>query len=225
MSFFPGDASAPLPDEALRGALATVQGLAPRGARVEVRALDSTYIDMIFTDSTSAPAIKLDDGDMPEPFSPAVATIWFDDAMDNVEQKAQQTAKAVHEALKARGTGTFDTRCHLDLTDGTMPPLQAVIFVFRRPDMDRDTFIQYFRTHHVPLAKSLSPRFTRYTTNRLLEALGEFTADCVTLQEHPSYDAWVDHVNTRQQESDTALDDIGNFNRRNTTYIGQRNFT
>ena len=223
-SFFPADTAPPLSDDALKAALATARGLAPKGSRIEVRALDRTYLDMDIP-LGGAPIVKINDGDMPAPISPAAVTVWFDEAIDNMELKAQQTAKAVHEALGARSTVTFDTRCHLDLTGGNMPKLQALIVVHRRPDLDRDQHIQHYRTRHVPLAKSLGPRFTRYTTNRVLEVIGDFTGDHITFQEYPSYGDLVTHLNTRVQKSDTAHNDQGNYNRHVTYNIGERTFS
>ena len=227
ISFFPAQGSGPLSDDQLKAALKTAKDLAPAGSKVEVRALDDTYLEIDYPTPGSEPTVARAGmyGELPKPYAPAIVTIWFDDALDNLELKVQETAKALHGALKARGTGTFDTRCHLDLTNGGPPPkLQAVIVINRRTTLDRDQFIQYYRTHHVPLAKSLGPKFTRYTTFRLLEAEGDFTADCVTFQEYPSYDEIVAHMNNRVRSDDTAHNDVGNFNQHIVYNIGERTF-
>jgi len=224
ISFFGDSRTAPVSDADLKRAWKLAQSVVPEGSKVEARALDRTFLHMRYPKPDGAPEVKLNDpASLPPPIAAGAITVWMDDALDNVELKTQQTAKALHEALSARTTGTFDARRHLDrVGNGTTPTLQALAVVERRPDLDRDTFMQYYRTHHVPLAKSLKPRFVRYTTFRLLERIGDFPGDCVTLQEYPSLDELLTHLTTRTAKNDTAGDDIGNFIAQLVYNIGER---
>ena len=223
LSFFGDRAATPLSDVDLEQAFATGKRLAPAGCKVEARALDRTMIDITYPPEGD-PVIILDDPDrLPLPFSAGVVSIWMDEAIDNVELATQQLSRELHDALGAEGTGIFDTRRHLDLVgDGPIPMLQAFIIIERRSDLDRDTFMQYYRTQHVPLAKRLGPRFTRYTTYRTLEAIGNFPGDCVTTQEYPSLDELRKHLLTRTSDGDEAVDDIRHFMSHVTYNIGER---
>lgn len=223
MSFFGDGKHAPLSDADLQRAHETGQSLAPEGCKAETRALDRTFIDSHYP-AGEAPSIVLDDPErLPPPISSGAVSIWMDDAIDNLELRTREVAQALHEALGAVGTATFDARRHLDLVgQNPTPTLQAVAVVERRGDLDRDTFMQYYRTHHVPLAKRLKPRFTRYTTYRTLETIGAFPGDCVTIQEYPSLDELREHLRTRTSQGDSAGDDVGNFITHLTYNIGER---
>lgn len=223
MSFF-GSNDAPIADIEMQRALELTQRCAPEGSRCELRALDATFLELNYVSPDAAPEMAREGEALPKPFAGAVATVWFDDALDNVELRAQQSARKLHARLNARGTATFDARRHLDLVndDNKTPPLQAVITIERRADLDRDAFIQYYRTHHAPLAKSLGPRFTRYTTFRTLEIEGEFPFDCITFQEYPSLDEIRAHMGNRLKNEDEAKSDVGNFNRHIIYNIGER---
>lgn len=222
MSFF-GANETPIADADLRRALETSRDIAPDGSRIEVRALDSVFLEIDFP-APDAPLVNYEGGAMPRPFAGAVATVWLDDGLDNIELRAQETARALHRALGARGTATFDARRHLDLVkdEHAAPGFQAVIVIRRREDLDRDSFIQYYRTHHVPLAKRLAPRFTRYTTFRTLETEGDFPFDCVTYQEYPSRDEIRAHMGNRLKTEDEAHSDVGRFNRYLAYNVGER---
>lgn len=226
MSFFGDAAKAPLSDTDLENAFSTGKKLAPAGCKVEARALDRTMIE-IFYQPDADPQIVLDDADrLPLPISAGVVSVWMEDAIDNVELVTQNLSRQLHDALQAVGTGTFDARRHLDLVgEGETPTLQAFVVIERRADLDRDTFIQYYRTQHVPLAKRLKPRFTRYTTCRTLEKFGDFPADCVTIQEYPSLDELRQHLRTRTADGDEAVDDIQHFMSHVVYNIGERTTT
>lgn len=223
MSFFGDGAAAPITDPDLHRAYAIAQSKAPDGCKVEARALDRTFIDNHYQRGVPPTVIFDDPERLPSPISSGVISIWMNSALDNVEMRTREVAQALHDALDAIGTVTFDARCHLDLVrDGPTPTLQAVAVVERSADLDRDSFIQYYRTHHVPLAKSLKPRFMRYTTFRTLERIGTFNGDCVTIQEYPSLDAIREHLLTRTSQGDSAGDDIVNFITHLTYNIGER---
>lgn len=222
-SFFQAGSAAPISDADLASAYRIGVSLAPEGCRVEARALDRTFLDCRYPEG-AAPQVILDDPDrLPAPVSAAAISIWMDDGIDNLELRTRDVSVALHDALAAIGTATFDARRHLDLVgDGPAPTLQAVAVVEGRPELDRDSFMQYYRTHHVPLAKRLKPRFTRYTTFRTLEKIGDFVGDCVTIQEYPSLDELRQHLVTRTSDGDTAGDDVGNFIAHLTYNIGER---
>lgn len=224
MSFFGPSDAALLEDTQLEAALATGRAAAPENCKVEVRALDRPYLQLLMPNVGEPPEIMLENSDrLPPRFSGGVVTIWMDDALDNIELKTQQCAKALHAALDARATVTFHASRHLDLVgDGPAPTLQALVVLERRAEMDRDTFIQHYRVGHVPLAKALAPRFTRYTTFRVLEIIGDFPGDCVTLQEYPSLEAIRDHMSRRATVGDSASDDIAQIAHRINYYIGER---
>lgn len=223
MSFFGDPSATPISDTDLKGAYKIGQSVAPSGCKVEARALDRTFIDSYYSPG-EPPRIALDDPErLPPPIAAGAVSIWMDDAIDNLELRTREVSEALHKALNAIGTATFDARRHLDLVgDAPTPTLQAVAVVERRGDLDRDTFMQYYRTHHVPLAKKLKPRFTRYTTFRTLEKIGSFPGDCVTIQEYPSLDELREHLRTRTSQGDSAGDDVGNFITHLTYNIGER---
>ena len=180
------DESGPLSDAGLQQAFDSTRAIVPPGSRVEARAFDRTWLELSYTSPDGEPKFTLDDPDaLPKPLSGAI-TVWIDDSLDNVELQTQQTAKALHQAIGARTTGIFDGQCHLDLTkDGKLASVQGLAIVTRRPDMDRDEFMQYYRTTHVPLAKRNSAPFhVRYTTFRLLERFGDFPGDACMLSEN-----------------------------------------
>jgi hypothetical protein len=226
MSFFGQPDAVLLSDAQLEAALATGRSIAPQGCRVEVRALDRSYLELLMPVAGQPPQITREDSDkLPPRISGGVLTVWMDEAIDNVERATHETAKALHDALRAIATVTFDGRRHLDLVgDGPAPGLQAVVVLERRRELDRDSFIQHYRVDHVPLAKQLEPKFVRYTTFRVLEIIGDFPGDCITLQEFPSLDAIREHMSVRATVGDVASEDISKIARRTAYYIGERSF-
>jgi uncharacterized protein (TIGR02118 family) len=46
--------------------------------------------------------------------------------------------------------------------------LKVFAFLARRPDIERDAFIEYYEKHHVPLVSSLAPRPLVYKRNYLV---------------------------------------------------------
>lgn len=226
ITFFPAGAPTPLSDDALTQALETARALVPPGSRVEARALDERFLEMAFAGPDAAPTVKRAGDGLAPPIAGGAVTVWLDDGLDNLELEARRTMGRLHEALKGAGSGTFDARRHLDLVgSGPAPAVQAVNLIHRRASLDRDAFIQYYRTHHAPLAKRLEPRFVRYTTFRLLEALGGFSADAVCLQEFPSDEALQAHFAMRVRQGDEAHSDVGNFVDELVYFIGRRTFT
>jgi hypothetical protein len=223
MSFIGAGEAAPMADAALQTAYDAAKDIAPPGCRVEARALDRTFLDCRYSPG-QPPRIIIDDmAGLPDPIAAATVSIWMDGAIDNLELRTHEIATELHAALGATGTAIFDARRHLDLVGhAPSPTLQAVAVVERRRGLDRDTFMQYYRTHHVPLAKSLKPRFTRYTTFRTLETISTFPGDCVTIQEYPSLEALRQHLYTRTADGDAAGDDIDNFIAHLTYNIGER---
>lgn len=224
MSFFGRPDAALLSDAELQSALDAGRSLAPEGCKVEVRRIDRSYLRMVFPAVGEPPEIALEQADkLPPRIAGAVVTVWMDAKLDNVELVTQQTAEALHAAFGAIATVTFDASCHLDLVgDGPAPGLQAMVVMERREALDRDAFIQQYRIGHVPLAKRLRPKFTRYTTFRVLEIIGDFEGDCLTLQEYPSLDAIRQHMSVRANVGDEAAEDIAHIVRRITYHIGER---
>jgi hypothetical protein len=224
MSFFGQPDAAPLSDSELQSTLETGRSMAPEGCRVEIRRIDRSYLRMVFPAVGEPPEIALEQPDkLPPRIAGGVVTIWMDEKIDNVELRTQQVAKALHAALDAVATVTFDASRHLDLVgDGPAPGLQAMVVMERRGALDRDTFIQQYRIGHVPLAKGLRPKFTRYTTFRVLEVIGDFEGDCLTLQEYPSLDAIRQHMSVRATVGDEAAEDIAQIASRITYHIGER---
>ena len=226
ITFFPANRDAALSDIELKAALETVKGIAPPGSRCEVRALDDTFMEIKVPPGGPPDYAFEDSGVLPKPFAPAAATIWFDDELEDIEYVVQQTMKRAHEALDAKGSGVFDARRHLDLVkDGPLPKLQILCTMEKRPDIDRDAFIQYYRATHVKAAKTKKPAFTRYTTCRQLEGVGDMPFDCITVLEYASLDVLRDSLTQRlEPAANPTPSDLPVFAKRIVYNLGERNF-
>jgi hypothetical protein len=105
-----------------------------------------------------------------------------------------------------------DSQVHLDLTEARGTPTAHVVILLTKAHTNtRDESIWHYRTHHVPMAKSLQPLYTRYSTHRVLHARGEFTEDGLTVQEFPSRDHLTQHVRKRFLPDDDSFKDLANF--------------
>ena len=226
IAFFPRGGAGSLSDEALMEALAVAHRLAPPGSRCEVRALEETCLD-IQVPPGGPPRFTLEGGPLPTPFARAAATIWFDNGLDNIELTAQQTAAHLHEALSGRGAGVFDVSDHIRPVAGSARAgLHVLATMTRRLDIDRDDFIQYYRTTHVTRAKAAQPIFSRYTTFRLLESVGDLPIDCVTLLDYAARDALRKSLAPPpKSDRDPPPSDLPRFVSRIVYNIGERLFT
>lgn len=174
-------------DARLQLALDAVREIVPPGSKVEIRAFDKTWIELSYANPNGEAKFAVDDPDvLPILFTPSAAIVWISGSLEDVDLRAQQIAKALHQLLEARATGVFDGRLHKDpLDEGVHAPVHTLAIVTRRPDMDRDEFIQYYRTVHVPLAKrTCGPTLLTYTTFRLLERFGDLPGDACMLSEY-----------------------------------------
>jgi len=224
LSFFPSGSAQVLTEAALREAAQTARALAPAKARVEVRSLDRTFVQMRFPEGGGAPEVVIDGERLAPLFAPAVMTITFDDNIEDAYLRVSQTADALHGKLGARGTGIFDGRLHLDeIREGATRGVLALAMNVRRSDMDRDDYFHYYLGRHVPMAIRLTPPLViRYRTFRPLHTLGDFRADSVTFQEFESEATLMAFFQARVADGDAARDDAAEFIQSLVYYVGER---
>jgi hypothetical protein len=150
--------------------------------------------------------------------------VWLPDA-PLVESQAQRLVHELRAETDAVGTGVFHHRIHLDeVGAGPTPAAYAVILNIRQQRHTRDEYMWYYRTHHVPLAIALKPKFVRYSTHRVLHAEGRVIADAVTVQEFPSAADIREHLAVRLRPQDEGINDLGNFIGQVDYLLGSRRF-
>jgi hypothetical protein len=220
---FLGGGRTPASADELSAVKARLDELAPPGSRTDVRALDDHYMTLDIPSPPARPRVR-ESADLDDDLEARIAgTIWLSDELDDLELVAANTCTQVDDVLGARTTAVFDSRVHLDLVgDGEQPAAYVLVPIARAAARTRDEFIWYYRTHHVPLAKSVGPRFTRYTTHRVLHTRGDFGRDGITVQEFPSLAEIDAHVKTRIEPSDVTINDLENFMSRVDYYVGDR---
>jgi hypothetical protein len=211
----------PATDAELAEALTTARGLAPDAARVEIRGLDRHY--MLLTVPETTPEVRMEPDLPAERIGSIAVTIWLSDGTE-VEEVAASLLVRLEQAFAPEAVAAFHASVHLDLVPAgaTQPPAFTFTINRRRPEHTRDQYMWYYRTRHVPLAKSVQPRFVRYLTHRTLYERGNVFDDAITIQEYASIEEIDRHIKTRTAPSDSTINDLENFIGAVDYYIGDR---
>lgn len=218
-TFLPGGDT--VTEEELRKVKNTVQSCAPDGSRVQARGVDQHF--MLFdVDADSERPVFGDELSNEHPARIA-ATIWLPDDLEDPEACAVETIDRLHrQTPEPLSSVACDSQVHLDRTETSgAPTAHVVIFLTKAHADTRDESIWHYRTHHVPMAKSLQPLYTRYSTHRVLHARGDFVEDGLTVQEFPSHDHLTRHVQKRFEPDDESFKDLANFLSKVDFYTGE----
>jgi hypothetical protein len=217
-TFLPGPQSVTRQD--LEQAKARVSHCAPVGSKVQMRAVDEHF--MLFDVAVDPTGPRF--GDELSSGHPAriAATVWLPEGIADPEVQAMATLDRLHEGdPEPVGSAACDSHIHLDLTAEAGEPTDHVVILLTRAEhKTRDESIWHYRSHHVPMALSLQPLYTRYSTHRTLHARGAFAEDGLTVQEFPSRDALTAHVQKRFEPDDDSFQDLANFLARVDFYSG-----
>ncbi|QYL23801.1 hypothetical protein [Mycolicibacterium diernhoferi] len=218
-TFLPGEQAVSAAD--LQQAKESVLSCAPAGSRVQARGIDEHFMLFDVAVDPSRPTFGDELGN-DHPARIAV-TIWLPDGIEDPEVRAMETLDRLHGQDPAPlASAVCDSQFHLDITEVTgEPSAHVVILLTKAAHTSRDEAIWHYRSHHVPMAKSLQPFYTRYSTHRALHVRGDFPEDGITVQEFPSRDAMTRHIQKRFEPDDDSFQDLANFLSKVDFYTGE----
>jgi hypothetical protein len=172
-----------------------VEGAFP-GAELDLRGLERQEFRFLFAPGET-PRIQPLYDELP------YGAVALADLPDGTEiDAARPVAEQVHAALGAAGTVLVDNHSHYDSGADAPDWTFTVAMQKRKLDIDRDEFIDYYNGTYIPNAMKGhdNPPYETYSTAVVLDTVGEYPFDGVTLNEYATEAALRDHMTKQVAE-------------------------
>jgi hypothetical protein len=131
---------------------------------------------------------------------------------DATQEQAGEAARRLHGVLEPEATVVLLGHDHFRREAEAEDWIYTIAVQQRKRGIGRDEFIQYYQDVYVPnaIAALDDPPYDTYSTSIVLEALGSFEWDGVTLNEYASEQTLRDHM-TEQVAEVTSRTSASNF--------------